>query len=121
MARPRKQAATEFAILDENDEPLGYAEIQADMGVDAPARPVARPVVTHAALSSAAPPAALAAPHVATAGPGRYFVQLHCPTTIQHKDGLEVEAANEDDARQRFCDANNISGSDHEWTIRRVG
>lgn len=64
---------------------------------------------------------AAAAPklHVSTAGAGRYRVSLRCPTPLQFST-LEVEAAHEDDARAKFCAANGISGSSHEWQIQKI-
>jgi len=58
--------------------------------------------------------------HVATAGPGRYRVTLHCPTPLAHKT-LEVDAADEADARKQFCARNGISDSSHPWDIQRIG
>ena len=57
---------------------------------------------------------------VATAGPGRYRVTLHCPTPLAHKT-LEVDAADEVDARKQFCTRNGISDSSHPWDIQRIG
>lgn len=56
---------------------------------------------------------------IATAGPGRYRVTLHCPTPLAHKT-LEVDAADEADARKQFCMRNGISDSSHPWDIQRI-
>lgn len=71
------------------------------------------------AAAAPAPVVAAPAPFIATAGQGRYQVSLHCPTPLAHKT-LIVEAASEDEARQKFCALNGISGSSHEWQITRV-
>ena len=48
----------------------------------------------------------------------RYRVALHCPTPIPHQE-LEVEAADDGAAWQKFCAANGISDSEHERTVVR--
>lgn len=54
----------------------------------------------------------------AVAAPSRYRVGLVCPTPLLHRE-LVVEAANETDAKAKFCEANGISDSVHPWTIER--
>ena len=51
--------------------------------------------------------------------PPRWRVTLVCPTPLAHKT-LEVEGANEEEARKAFCAANGISGSVHVWTVERL-
>ena len=88
-------------------------EIYDDSGavVESSARPAA-------AVATAPAPAG---PRIATAGPGRYRVTLHCPTPLAHRT-LEIEhAENEDDARKQFCARNGISESGHPWDIERIG
>ena len=50
-----------------------------------------------------------------TAG-NRYLVTLKCPTPVAFPE-LEVEAASADEAWQKFCAANRITGSEHPRTI----
>jgi len=106
MARPRKQqeSSPEFAIYDDDGQPVAATAVREDAGREA------------------APPAGAdaPAPFVTTAGPGRYFVKLNCPTPITYDKGLEVEADSEGDAKKKFCEANGISGSEHEFCIEKV-
>ena len=48
----------------------------------------------------------------------RFRVALQCPTPIPHPE-LEVEAADDGEAWQKFCAANGISDSEHKRTIVR--
>jgi hypothetical protein len=51
--------------------------------------------------------------------PCRYRVELICPTPLAHRV-LEIEAADEGQARAKFCEANGICDSVHQWKITRV-
>jgi len=64
------------------------------------------------AAPSDAPPAAGAGGAQAT----RFRVALLCPTPLEHPE-LDLDAANEKEAWQKFCAANGISDSDHPKTI----
>lgn len=52
-------------------------------------------------------------------GPPRWRVALRCPTPLAHAS-LEVEAISEAEAKAKFCQANGISDSVHDWTIERL-
>ncbi len=62
------------------------------------------------------PPTRVADGSPQSAAPSRFRVSLHCPTPIPHPQ-LEVEAVDDDEAWQKFCAANGISGSEHERAI----
>lgn len=56
---------------------------------------------------------------VRPSSPARWSVTLTCPTPLAHPT-LEVEASCEAEAKQKFFDANGISGSEHSLTITRI-
>lgn len=82
-----------------------------------PAQPPAPVSDTAADFAPAPPPAAAPSPPVAALN--RYLVELRCPTPLAHPS-LEVEAANEDEARAQFCEKNGISGSTQNWSVRKL-
>ena len=51
--------------------------------------------------------------------PGKYRVELNCPTPLAHPV-MEVDAASEGHARKLFCEANGIDDSVHPWKVTRV-
>ena len=51
--------------------------------------------------------------------PGRYRVELICPTPLAHPT-MVVDADGEGQARKLFCEANGICDSVHQWKIQRV-
>jgi len=59
------------------------------------------------------------APLPTVAGPRKFMVRLNCPTPLLYKS-LEVAADSDDEAKQKFCEANGISGSVHPWDIKEV-
>jgi hypothetical protein len=51
---------------------------------------------------------------------GRLFrVHLAAVTPLEHND-IVLEAVSAADARKKFCEMNNIGGSDHAWTITEI-
>lgn len=54
-----------------------------------------------------------------TAPAPRFAVSLKCPTPLAQSE-MVVEAASESEAKQKFMDANGISGSAHEWSVQKV-
>lgn len=73
------------------------------------------PSVPEAAAKKAGRPARAPLPP----GVSRWSVRLNCPTPLAHAE-LEVEAATEEEAKRKFCDANGISGSGHMWQLTRI-
>lgn len=46
-------------------------------------------------------------------------VSLDCPTPIEHRT-LDVEAGSQDEAKAKFCKANGISDSEHQFSYARI-
>lgn len=58
-------------------------------------------------------------PEPKKAGKPRWIVELGCPTPLRSKR-LVVEADTETEAKEAYCRHNGISGSSHDWSIRRA-
>ena len=94
MARQRPQTA-EFELHDDDGSPVDFGK----------ARREAQPAPAPAAAKEKA----------------SYRVRLNCPTPLAYRELVVEDCAGEDEARAKFCLANNISGSSHPWDVQRVG
>lgn len=112
----------EFQIFDDSGYMTADAKAAAAADRASPVAVVVEPAPETAKRKPGRPKKVKAEPEAesqAKGGSPRWRVGLNCPTPIEHRT-LVVEAGTQDEAKQKFCDANGISDSEHEFSYERV-